>query len=576
VDLHLIQRPHLLEVAQRSREVFKKEYSRRGNIYDDHGNILATTRSVVELGVDPESVTPADLLKLPQLAQILGQPVEDLRAAFTTKLREGDKTDAADARPIRWAVLDPAIEVSTYDQVQALKIKSVYGTPKFERIYPGDELAAHVLGYMGKDDKNKDEVPQGGVEKALDFYLKGQDGWEETEQDGHHHELEQFSSREVKPTDGLDVELTLDSMLQYYAQEEVKNLVAKYTPLGVSIIISEPATGDILALANYPTYNPNHYRDFPLENLKNRALSDVIEPGSTFKIVTASAALNENVVTPEQRFDCSKPTIDYDGHTRTLPRDDVPMGVLSVSEIVSRSSNRGAANIGVLLGPVRLTDYAANFGFGKSTGLGLPGESRGDLQPVGNYSTDSLLITRVPMGHGVDATAMQVHQAMSVIANHGILMEPRLVRRVSDPAHNTVVQFEPKAERRVISAHTADLLNAMLCDVVSPDGTAVRAKLADITVAGKTGTAQKLIDGHYSSTHHVSTFTGYLPAERPRLVITVIVDDAHMTGVAFGGLVSAPAFHNIAAQAVQYLGIQPVGGKDNLVAMKGDNLDWFR
>jgi cell division protein FtsI/penicillin-binding protein 2 len=576
VDLHIIQRPHLLEVAQRSREVFKVEYSRRGNIYDDHDNILATTRSVVELGVDPLMVTPEDLQKLPQLAKILGLPQADLQKDFTTQLRSEDTADAADARPIRWTVLSPAIEESVYDQVQELKIKAVYGTPKFERIYPGGELAAHVLGYMGQDDKNNDEVPQGGVERALDFYLRGQDGWEETEQDGHHHEQEQFSSREVKPTDGLNVELTLDTMLQYYAQQEVDRLVKEYTPEGVTIIISEPATGDILALANYPTFDPNHYRDFPLVNLKNRALSDVFEPGSTFKIVTASAALNENVVTPEDRFDCSKPTIDYDGRTHKLPMDDVPNGILSVSEIVARSSNRGAANIGVLLGPMRLHDYAASFGFGETTGLGLPGESRGDLQPTSAFDRDTLLITRVPMGQGVDATALQVHQAMSVIANHGILMEPRLVRTVKDADGNIVVRFEPKAERRVISEHTADLLNTMLCNVVSPDGTAVRAKLADITVAGKTGTAQKVIDGKYSNTHHVSTFSGYLPAERPRLVITVIVDDAHTQGIAWGGTVSAPAFHNVAALAVQYLGIQPVGGKDNLVAMKGDNLDWIR
>jgi cell division protein FtsI/penicillin-binding protein 2 len=576
VDLHVIQRPHLLEVAQRSREVFKMEYSRRGNIYDDHGSILATTRSVVELGVDPVMVTPADLQKLPQLAQLINVPLEDLQKAFTTLVRSEDPADAADARQIRWAVLSPAIEESVYDQVQALNIKAVYGATKFERIYPGGELAAHILGYMGQDDKNKDEVPQGGVEKALDFYLHGQDGWKETEQDGHHHEQEQFTSRDVKPADGLNVELTLDTMLQTYAQDEVTRLVKEYTPEGVTIIISEPSTGDILALANYPTFDPNHYRDYPLVNLKNRALSDVFEPGSTFKIVTASAALNENVVTPEDRFDCSKPTIEVNGRTHKLPMDDVPNGVLSVSEIVARSSNRGAANIGVLLGPVRLDDYAESFGFGQTSGLGLPGESRGDLQPPSAFDRDSLLITRVPMGQGVDATALQVHQAMSVIANHGIMMEPRLVRRVYDADGNTVVQFEPKAERRVISSHTADLLNTMLCEVVSADGTAVRAKLADITVAGKTGTAQKVIDGKYSSTHHVSTFSGYFPAERPRLVITVIVDDAHTQGIAWGGTVSAPAFQHVATLAVQYLGIQPISDHNNMVAMKGDNLDWIR
>jgi len=185
----------------------------------------------------------------------------------------------------------------------------------------------------------------------------------------------------------------------------------------------------------------------------------------------------------------------------------------------------------------------------------------------------------VPMGHSVSATAMQVHQAMTVIANHGILMQPHLVRRIFDSKGQTVMDFAPKAERRVISTHTVldpSYMNDILCSVVSQDGTAIRAKLPDITVAGKTGTAQKIIDGKYSNDHHVATFSGYLPAERPRLVITVIVDDARMRGTAFGGLVSAPAFHNVAVEAVQYLGIQPPAGRNNLAAMKGDNLDWVR
>jgi cell division protein FtsI/penicillin-binding protein 2 len=182
----------------------------------------------------------------------------------------------------------------------------------------------------------------------------------------------------------------------------------------------------------------------------------------------------------------------------------------------------------------------------------------------------------MPMGQAVAATALQVHDAMSVIANHGVLMEPHLVRRVFDANGQTVVAFPPVAKRRVISEQTADEMNAMLCDVVSPDGTAVRAKLQDITVAGKTGTAQKVENGHYSTDHFVSSFSGYFPAERPRLVMTVVVDEAHMQGTAFGGLVAAPAFHNVAQQAVTYLGIQPAGGRENLLAMKGDNLDWFR
>jgi cell division protein FtsI (penicillin-binding protein 3)/stage V sporulation protein D (sporulation-specific penicillin-binding protein) len=581
VDLHVLQRPKLLDEAHREREKFDVLYSRRGDIVDQHDSPLATSRTVIEVGVDPSVVelTDKDKAKWPALAQLLGVPVADIAKAFTTQFSEVDSAEDTEHPAIRWTVLNPGLEPSLYEQVQALKIKGVYGNLKYQRIYPDGQIAAHVLGYMNKDG------PQAGIESAMNFYLSGQDGWRETEQDGHHHELDQYS-REVKPADGLNVELTIDLRLQDYAEQEVDRLVKEYQPLGVTIIMSEPSSGEILALANYPTYDPNHYSDVPLVNLKNRALSDVYEPGSTFKIVTAAAALNEGVVRPTDTFDCSKPTIEVNGRTLTLPHDAEQMGILTVDQIVAQSSNRGAANIGVKLGPARLHDYAAAFGFGQTTGLGLAGESRGVLHPTRDFDTDSLLITRVPMGQGVDATALQVHMAMSVIANHGVLMEPHIVRRITDPKITdpklaTVVEFDPKAVRRVISTDTADLLNTMLCEVVK-EGTATRASLGDITVAGKTGTAQKIIDGQYSHEHFVATFSGYLPAELPRLVITVIVDDAKMKGnaTAYGGLVSAAAFKQLAQDSVNYLGIQPytqpVGGRNNLVAMKGDNLDWFR
>ena len=577
VDLHVLQRPKLLEVARREREKFDVLYSRRGDILDQHGNSLATSRTLIEVGVDPSVIETSDKdqAKWPALARLLGVNLADLKQAFATQFREVNSDEGTEHQAIRWTVLNPGLEPSLYEQVQALKIKGVYGNLKYQRIYPDGQLAAHVLGYM-----DKDGAPQSGIETAMDFYLRGQDGWRETEQDGHHHELDQYS-REVKPADGLNVELTIDLRLQDYAEQEVDRLVKEYQPQGVTIIMSEPATGEILALANYPTYDPNHFSNFPLVNLKNRALSDVYEPGSTFKIVTAAAALNEGVVQPTDTFDCSKATIDANGRTLTLPHDDEPNGVLTVEQIVAQSSNRGAANIGVLLGAPRLHNYAAAFGFGHGTNLGLAGESRGVLHPVKDFDTDSLLITRVPMGHGVDATAIQVHQAMSVIANHGVMMEPHIVRRITDAKGATVVEFDPKAERRVISPHTAEMMNNILCQVVQ-NGTATRASLQDITVAGKTGTTQKLINGKYSTDHHVSTFSGYLPAELPRLVITIIVDDAKMKGnaTAFGGIVSAAAFKQLATDSVNYLGIQPytqsVGGHSNLVAMKGDNLDWFR
>ncbi len=580
-DLHVVQRPHLLEVVRHDRQKFDLLYASRGDIVDQHGFTLATTRVLYELGVDPQAVEwqgdqLKDKAKLPALAGLLGLPAADVEQAFTNKYKEVDSNEGTEHQTIRWTVLSPRVDPSVEGQIEALKIKGVYGNRKYERVYPGGQLAAHVLGFMSKDG-----VPQAGIESAMDFYLRGQNGWRETEQDGHHHELDQFGIRQVDPANGLKVELTIDLQLQDYAERTVDSLVKEYQPQGVTIIMSEPSSGEILAMANYPTYDPNRYQDFPQVNLKNRALADVFEPGSTFKVVTAAAALNEGVVQPTDTFDCAKPTIEVNGRILKLPDDAEHNGVLTVEKIVAESSNRGAANIGVKLGAPRLRDYAAAFGFGKVTGMGLAGESRGVLHPLRDFDLDSLLITRMPMGHGVDATALQVHQAMTVVANHGLLMEPHVVRRIVDARGATVVQFVPKVERRVISTATADTMNLMLCEVVK-DGTATRANLQDITVAGKTGTTQKIINGKYSSDHHISTFSGYLPAERPRLVITIIVDDANMQGkgIAYGGIVSAKAFQQVAKDSVNYLGIQPcnpaTSARTNLVAMKGDNLDFFR
>ncbi len=579
-QLHVLKHNEYEAVAEHSREKFIVEHARRGMIVDRNLNILATTRTVVELGVDPQMVVEGDAAKLPALAQLIGVRLADLQQAFAPAMRDVQTSDGVKQEPVRWVVLNPEVEESVYQKVTALGIKAIYGNRQYDRVYPGGDLAAHVLGYMPKRTNASagHEAPQAGIEKTMNFYLQGQDGWKEAELDGHHHELAQYT-REVLPTDGLNVELTIDQLLQDAAQKEVDRLVKEYQPEGVTIIMSDPATGEILALANYPTFDPNHYGDSPMVNLKNRAISDVFEPGSTFKVITAAAALNEHIVRPSDTFDCANPTISYLGRILKLPVDDEHNGVLTVAEIVERSSNRGAANIGVKMGPELLHNYAAAFGFGQLTGLGLPGESRGVLHSVADFDRDSLMITRMPMGHSVDATAMQVHQAMTVVANHGVLMQPRLVRRIFDSKGETVLDFTPIPERRVISANTVvqpGYMNDILSSVVSSDGTAVRAKLPDINVAGKTGTAQKIINGKYSNEHHVATFSGYFPVERPRLVITVIVDDARMRGTAFGGLISAPAFEHVAATAVQYLGIQPPGGRNNLTAMKGDNLDWFR
>lgn len=521
--------------------------ARRGSIVDSSGVRLATTNWAYEIGVDPHVLRPGDDEKIPELAQILNVPEQAIRAAFSRLHRRVQGEQGERMVQVRWQRLAESVDEETYLAVQALGIRAVYGTRKFKRIYPSGQLGAHILGFV-----NKAGVAVSGVERFADQYLTGQDGYRLVERDGRRRELAQFRIRDVEPRTGWSVRLSLDSVIQHMVEKELAAIEEKYAPEGATIIVSDVKTGRLLALGSYPTFDPNHYWDFPIEVLRNRAITDVYEPGSVFKIVPTAGALEEGVVTVSTTFDCSLPTTEYNGRVLRLPKDDHPMGVLTVAEILEKSSNRGAAHLGVALGANRLHDTAQRFGFGQRTGFVLDSESPGILHPVNRW--DGLTISRMPMGHAVSATPLQVHYAMSVIANNGVLMTPTIVESVFDENGDTIFSFEPKA-RRVISQEVAAQVNRMLQGVVSDSGTARRAMVKGYSVAGKTGTSQKIIDGRYSNRHHVGSFSGYFPASRPRLVITVVVDNPNVRG--YGGVVAAPSFANIANQCIRHLGIPP-------------------
>jgi Cell division protein FtsI/penicillin-binding protein 2 len=561
--LHVWAHESLQEHVEMNRKMVQVVEARRGNIVDAKGNLLATTHTTIDLGVDPQSVRETDREKLPELARLIGQPLSDVEAAFDTKTRRGGE-HMKEVRLIKWAYLVKGLSEDAYDKVQDLKIRGVYGNRKYTRTYPGGSLAAHVLGYV-----NKEETPVTGMERAFDYYLRGQDGWRETEKDGRRRELAQFREREVEPADGLNVELTIDQMVQHIVESEIERIVAEFNPKGVSVIVSAPSTGSVLAMANYPTYDPNEFFDtekYPLDTQRNRALTDVYEPGSTFKIVPAAAALNEGIVNPQDVFQTGVSKVSYHGRTLSLPGDSHTYESLSMHDVVVKSSNRGAAQLGMMLGETRLHDYAESFGYGDKTGCVLGGEVAGILHPVKNW--DGLTITRLPMGHAVSATPIQVHSAMSVIANKGILMEPVMTKRIFDAQGHDVLRFEPVAKRRVISTEVAETVAGMLKDVVSKDGTARRAIIENYDVAGKTGTTQKIIDGKYSRSHHVASFSGFFPANNPSLVITVVVDDPNLKGVGYGGSVAAPAFRNIAEACIAYLGIRPASPDPSFLALE--------
>jgi cell division protein FtsI/penicillin-binding protein 2 len=552
------------QLAEGVRKNFIKEEARRGDIVDRKGSLLATTKSVVVLGVDPHAFKGGHRSKLEALATLLQVEHSVLLNAVNKKfVSSGDESGGM--TPVRWVKLKEGVDDSTYRKIKDLGIDGVYGNYQHSRFYPNQKLAAHVLGYVNKEGK-----ACMGVELLADYYLKGQDGWRESERDGRRREMPQFRSVEFLARNGLNLELTLDRVIQDTVEDELNELIETFDPQSASIIVSNPQTGEILAMANGPTFDPNEYNTFPLENQRNRAITDLYEPGSTFKIVPVGAALNEKLVFPEDIIDCSITSYSIGKKSLRLPKDHHPLGKISLHQVVQKSSNRGAAQIGLKLGPERLYHYCKSFGFGEETNLGLVGERSGVLHPPKRW--DGLTITRLPMGHAVSVTPMQVHCAMSVVANDGILMKPSILRRAFDQEGKTVVPFSPTAVRRVLDESVANELNDMLVSVVGNEGTARTAMIKGFKVAGKTGTTQKIIDGKYSSNHHVASFSGYFPADQPSVVITVVVDEPQMTKgrLGYGGSVAGPSFQKIAKRLISYFGIQPSNkelsflGTDNL------------
>jgi cell division protein FtsI (penicillin-binding protein 3) len=613
VWLHVIDRDELLRSVDEARRELSVDYARRGDILDAQGALLATSRSVIVLGVDPQFERAGDEQKWPQLATLIGMPLTELEKTFKTKTRpvsanpepkagaqeagvvirlgmpavsgapEVEANDAAEAkkddtelddpdkdgnRPIRWAKLSEQVPESVYAEIAKLGIRGVYGSRVYRRDYPHNEMAAHIIGYV-----DKQERPVAGIEHYADFYLRGENGWLETEKDGKSRELAQFRTRDVPASDGFSVELTIDANVQRMVEEELATIADKYAPEKATIIVSDPRTGFVLALANYPSFDLNTFNKLAREDqrrMRNIAVADEYEPGSVFKIVAVSGSLNDGLVTPQSEFDCTLEKIDYNGITRNLPREDSSDHFdhpLSVAEIVEHSSNKGAAQLAMKLGDRRFYDYARAFGFGQRTGFPVGGETPGNLKAPEKW--DSMTITRMPMGQSVTATALQMQQAMGVIASGGILLRPQIIREIRDSHGELVYKFARVAVRRVLSEQTAGTVAKMLTAVVSAEGNAPQAEIPGFECAGKTGTAQKLLpvtlasgvkELRYSDKHHVASFIGFFPASNPQVSIAVIIDDADSrcpNGVAFGNKVAAPVFKHLGERLIPYLDIRP-------------------
>lgn len=556
--LHVIKATELASIVEATRRNVEVLPARRGNIVDRRGNLLAVNRAFIQIGVDPHFLREQDREKWAELARLVELPYDELRVRMETRYRRGRSDFGDDMEQIRWRLLNEGVEESRFEKITALDIRGVYGNRFYRRTYPSNELAAHVLGFV-----NREQTAVMGVEQHLDFYLRGEPGWRETERDGRRRELVQFRHREMPPKDGFHVELTIDSVIQHMVERELAALAERFSPEGATIIVSEPHTGHILALANYPTFNLNEFNLAPLDHQRNRAITDTLEPGSTFKIVPTAGALEERLVTPMTVFDCSQTHVMVGNYRARLPSDHRPFGNMTVAEIVAQSSNRGVAFMAVQMGRQRMYNYSRAFGFGQRTGLPMIGEVNGTLHPINRW--DGLTITRLPIGHAISATPMQIHQATATLANDGVRMRPRLIERVFDHEGKTIFSYPPEAEQRVVSAETARTMGMMLLDAVGPRGTARRAEIPGFEVAGKTGTTRKLVNGQYSNREHVASFTGYFPVSQPRIVMTIIVDNPSGT-TSYGGVVAAPSFRTIGEELIAYLGIRTRESEENMLA----------
>ena len=557
--LHVVQADELAQIALENRRQVEVLEARRGNILDRRGNPLAVNRSYRQIGADPQMLRDEDREKWWQLALLLELPYPELVHRLEQRHRPVSGSFPEEIRLVRWVKLHDGVDEELYEEIMDLGIRGVYGNRYYRRHYPSKQLASHLIGFV-----NREGDAAMGAEHYFDFYLRGRPGWRVTERDGRRRELVQFRSREVAAKDGFHVKLSIDAVIQHMVERELEEVADKFNPEGISIIVSDPRTGEILGLGNYPGFDLNEFNRVPQDHLRNRAVTDVLEPGSTFKIIPAAASLEEGLVEPDTVFDCSITHMKFGNYRARLPRDVSRNGELTVAGIVARSSNVGAVHLAAELGRDRLYEYSRRFGFGQRTEFPFIGEVRGTLHPVNRW--DGLTITRLPIGHAVNATPLQIHQAMATIANDGERMQPVVARSIVDREGETIFSFEPKSVGQVVSPETARTLAIMLERAASSEGTARRADIPGYEVAGKTGTTRKIIDGRYSNRHHTASFSGFFPATRPRVVITVIVDNPRYDGLSYGGVVAAPSFRNLAEQLISYKGIHTRESEENLFA----------
>jgi cell division protein FtsI/penicillin-binding protein 2 len=578
VDLQVLRHDELAGKAGQNTVREFRQAPRRGDILDASGNILATSVAVKTVCADPSLIGALRPQVARAIAPLLNLNEAELVARLKPRLVRNDQGEVV-TNGLHYVRLARAVSEDTWRRVSAamtnlqfgldekqltraqkgflrnLREHAIFAEPEQRRVYPNGSLAAQVIGFPAVEETKVNGhlvsqiVGRDGVEAEMQKSLSGVAGWRLTETDRARRELVALRDEDVHARDGLNVVLTIDSAVQHIVETALADALKKHTPKGITGIVMRPKTGEILALASLPSYDPNQPNSITPET-RNRVITDVVEPGSTFKIVVASGALDDQSVKLTDQFDCERGRFAFAG--RVL-HDHESYGMLSVKEIIMKSSNIGSAKIGIKMGAQGLYDHAWDFGFGQRTGIPLPGEVRGVLYPVSKWYKVSL--AQIPMGHGVLVTRLQMHNAMAAIANDGWLMRPMIVSRLEERDGSVVQRYAPERVRQVISERAAHDMVEALKTVPTKEGTAPDAALKNYVVAGKTGTAQKAENGAYVPGKYVSSFIGFFPADNPELCISVVMDEPK-EGY-YGGRVCGPVFREIAERCASYLNIPP-------------------
>jgi cell division protein FtsI (penicillin-binding protein 3) len=499
--------------------------AKRGVIYDRDGRELA-----MSVLVDSAFAVPSEVKDLPTVVSLITR--------ITGEDRNVVLADCRNHKTFCWVARKADDE--TIQRIKSLNLQGIHFQKEPKRFYPARDLAAQVIGSVGMED-----VGQSGIEHEFDDELRGHPGKMFISVDARR---QWFSDVETQPEPGENVVLTIDKNIQYIAEKELDQAIHDTQAIAGTVIVENPHTGEILALANRPTFNPNLRKQITPAALTDRAVSYIYEPGSTFKLVTISAALEEKLTNPDEIFDCQMGSIVYNG---MRIRDSRPHGLLPVWGVLAESSDVGAIKIALRLGEDRFYKYIRAFGFGQQTGIELPGETRGLTKPVSRWSKVS--IAAISMGQEIGISPIQLAGLISTFANDGVWVAPRILAGTVEPQGNLKsVVFHPGTSRRVISSFTAAEMRSMMQKVVL-EGTGRKAILEGYSSAGKTGTAQKVdpSTGAYSKTKYVGSFAGFAPVNNPEIVVAVILDSA--VGLHQGGQVSAPVFHRVAQQVLEYL-----------------------